>query len=40
VDPVNQALVAGPLLVLYEVGILLAKIAGRSKKKSNAVTSA
>ena len=40
VDPVNQALVAGPLLVLYEVGILLARIAGRSRKKSNAITSA
>ena len=40
VDPVNQALVAGPLLVLYEVGILLARIAGRSKGKSRAITSA
>ena len=39
VDPVNQALVAGPLLVLYEVGILLARIAGRSKSKSRAVSS-
>ena len=40
VDPVNQALVAGPLLVLYELGILLARIAGRSWKKSSAITSA
>lgn len=40
VDPVNQALVAGPLLVLYELGILLARIAGRSRKKSSAITSA
>jgi len=40
VDPLNQALVAGPLLVLYEVGILLARIAGRSRSKSNAITSA
>ena len=40
VDPVNQALVAGPLLVLYEVGILLARIAGRGRKKSSAITSA
>ena len=40
VDPVNQALVAGPLLVLYEVGILLARISGRSRKKSNAIDSA
>lgn len=30
-DPVNQALVAGPLLVLYELGIILAKIAGRRR---------
>ncbi len=40
VDPVNQALVAGPLLVLYEVGILLARFAGRSKGESRAITSA
>jgi sec-independent protein translocase protein TatC len=32
-DPVNQTLVAGPLLVLYEVGVLLAKLAGRSRKR-------
>ena len=40
VDPFNQALVAGPLLVLYEVGILLARIAGRGRSKSKAITSA
>ena len=40
VDPVNQGLVAGPLLVLYEAGILLARIAGRGRKKSSAITSA
>ena len=39
VDPFNQALVAGPLLVLYEVGILLARIAGHSRSKSTAITS-
>ena len=39
VDPVNQGLVAGPLLVLYEAGILLARIAGRGRKKSSAITS-
>ena len=39
VDPVNQALVAGPLLVLYEVGILLARIAGRSRGNFSAITS-
>ena len=31
-DPVNQALVAVPLLVLYELGVLLAKLAGRSRR--------
>ena len=31
-DPVNQALVAGPLLVLYEIGVLLARLAGRSRR--------
>ena len=33
-DPFNQALVAVPLLVLYEFGILLAKLAGRGRRKS------
>ena len=36
VDPVNQALVAGPLLVLYGVGILLAMVAGRSRRSGEA----
>jgi sec-independent protein translocase protein TatC len=40
IDPVNQALVAGPLLVLYELGILLARFAGWSRKRSSAITSA
>ncbi|MBM52720.1 MAG: twin-arginine translocase subunit TatC [Acidobacteria bacterium] len=40
VDPFNQALVAGPLLVLYEFGILMARVAGRSRRKSGAITSA
>ena len=35
-DPVNQALVAGPLLVLYELGVLLARVAGRSRRKAEA----
>jgi sec-independent protein translocase protein TatC len=39
VDPFNQALVAGPLLVLYELGILLARIAGRGRRKSKAIAS-
>ena len=33
-DPVNQSLVAGPLLVLYEFGVLLAKLADRSRRKA------
>ena len=33
-DPVNQGLVAIPLLVLYELGILLARFAGRGRQKS------
>lgn len=33
-DPLNQALVAAPLLALYEVGILLAWLAGRARKKA------
>ena len=33
-DPVNQALVAGPLLVLYEVGVLLARLAARSRREA------
>ncbi len=31
IDPVNQAIVAGPLIVLYEIGILLARLAGRRR---------
>ena len=33
-DPVNQAMVAVPLLVLYEAGILLAKWAGRGSQQT------
>ena len=29
IDPLNQAIVAMPLIVLYELGVLLARIAGR-----------
>ena len=39
VDPVNQALVAVPLLVLYELGILLAKLAGRGRRSREIVAS-
>ena len=31
-DPFNQALVAGPLIVLYEVGIWLSRLAGREPR--------
>ena len=31
VDPVNQTLVAGPLILLYELGILLARLAVRAR---------
>ena len=37
-DPVNQALVAVPLLALYELGILLARLAGRGRRSSEAIT--
>ncbi|MBN1422221.1 MAG: twin-arginine translocase subunit TatC [Planctomycetes bacterium] len=30
-DPISQLLMAGPLVVLYEVGVIAAKIAGRRK---------
>ncbi len=33
-DPVNQVMVAVPLLVLYEVGILLARFANRRRQSS------
>ena len=36
-DPFNQALVAVPLLVLYELGVLLARLAGRKRTKSEAI---
>ena len=30
-DPVNQALVAGPIIVLYEVGYWLSRLAARGR---------
>ena len=33
-DPVNQALVAVPLLALYELGLVLARLAGRSRRRN------
>ena len=34
IDPLNQAIVAGPLIILYEVGILLARLAGRRSQSA------
>ena len=33
-DPINQTLVAAPLLALYELGIFLAWLAGRARRRS------
>lgn len=33
-DPVNQALVAGPIIVLYEVGYWLARLAVRGRRRA------
>lgn len=33
-DPLNQALVAVPLLALYEIGILLARLAGKGRRRA------
>jgi len=37
-DPVNQILVALPLLVLYELGVFLTRLTGGSKRKSTEPT--
>lgn len=34
-DPINQSLVAGPIIVMYELGIWLAKLGGRGRKKAS-----
>ena len=34
-DPINQSLVAGPLIVLYEAGIWLAKLATRGRPRTH-----
>lgn len=36
VDPVTQALVAGPIIVLFELGLLLTRLAVRAPKSENA----
>ncbi len=38
IDPVNQAIVAGPLMILYEIGILFARFAGRARRAKEAVS--
>lgn len=38
IDPINQAIVAGPLIILYELGVLLARFAGRRKSSSAALS--
>lgn len=36
-DPVNQALVAGTIIVLFEIGMLLARIGGKKRPKKEKV---
>ena len=36
VDPVTQSLIAGPVIVLYEVGLLLTKLAARGAPNGDA----
>ncbi|MFQ5934494.1 MAG: twin-arginine translocase subunit TatC [Dehalococcoidia bacterium] len=38
-DPINQTLLASPIVVLYELGIWLAKLAGRQRRKATAEAS-
>jgi sec-independent protein translocase protein TatC len=33
-DPVNQTLVAGPIIILYELGIWLARLFGAKRRKT------
>jgi len=35
-DPVSQCLMAGPMIVLYEIGVLAAAMFGKEKKKKPA----
>ena len=34
-DPINQAFVAGPIIVLYEVGVLLSKVGARMRARNS-----
>ena len=38
IDPLNQAIVAGPLILLYEVGVLLARLASRRRRTERALS--
>ena len=35
-DPINQTIVSVPIIVMYELGIWLAKLGGRGRKKKTA----
>ena len=35
-DPINQSLVAAPIIVLYEASIWLSKLAGRGRRRAEA----
>ena len=37
-DPINQSLVAGPIIVMYELGIWLAKLGGRGRNKQSVIS--
>ncbi|MEC8890774.1 MAG: twin-arginine translocase subunit TatC, partial [Chloroflexota bacterium] len=34
-DPINQAFVAGPIIVLYEVGVQLSKVGARMRSRNS-----
>ena len=36
-DVITQCMMAGPLIILYEIGILVAKIAGKKKEENEEV---
>jgi sec-independent protein translocase protein TatC len=40
IDPINQSLVAAPLIILYEMSIWLAKLVYRGEKKAEALATA
>jgi sec-independent protein translocase protein TatC len=36
-DPINLALMAGPMIVFYEIGIILARILGKKRQADQAI---